>query len=270
MADLGYQEGRNVRYDVRYRTASKETIEQFARELAAAKVDLIWALGSAAAAAAQKVTASIPIVFALAADAVSAGLVRSLAAPGTNATGITMMTSELAAKRLEILGEIFPKARRVGVLHNLGDSASVAQLPFVQNAAQTLGKELMVVEARAPEEFAAAFVQLKRWRAEAFQILANTLFFTHRKVLLDAAAENRWVTVNSSKEYAEAGGVAALRRGLRGQLPAQRRLRGQDTQGRQAGRAAGAATGQIRVRDQPQEREGDGVNDPAVGAAARR
>jgi putative ABC transport system substrate-binding protein len=127
--------------------------------------------------------------------------------PGTNATGITVLNAETGAKRIELLNEIFPKLRRVGVLHNPGDSASIAQLPIVVGSIRALGKELMVVEARAAVEFAAAFAKLAEWRAEALVMLENALYVAHRKTLLDWAAKHRWPTINSSKEYAEAGGV---------------------------------------------------------------
>src|SRR4051794_29719794 len=166
MADLGYQEGRNVHYEVRYSEGSNDKFDQHAREHVSAKVDLIWAASTLAATAAQKATASIPIVFALVGDPVYSGLVRGLAAPGANLTGMSLMISEMWEKRLEILTEIFPTVRRIGALHNPIDSVGAAQLVFVQRGAAALGKELMIVEARAPEEFAAAFAQLKRWQAQ--------------------------------------------------------------------------------------------------------
>jgi putative ABC transport system substrate-binding protein len=209
MAGLGYQDGKNVRYEFRYGDGSGEKAQQNARELVAAKVDLIWAPGSLVVAAAQKATMSLPIVFAITSDPVASGFIRSLPRPGTNATGITNMNAEMGAKRIELLNETFPKLRRVGVLHNPGDSASALQLPVVQQGVRALSKELMVVEARAPEEFAAALAKLAAWRADSLIILESGLYLTHRKTLLDWAAKHRWPTINSSKEYTEAGGVLA-------------------------------------------------------------
>lgn len=207
MAELGYQDGKNVRYELRVGDGTNERARQIARELVAAKVDLIWTTGTQVTAAAQKATATLPIVFALVSDPVASGFVRSLPRPGTNATGITLLNVETGAKRIELLNEIFPKLRRVGVLHNPDDSASAAQLPIVTGAVRALAKELMVVEARAPEEFAAAFAKLAEWRADALVMLENALYVAHRKTLLDRAARHRWPTINSTKEYAEAGGV---------------------------------------------------------------
>jgi putative ABC transport system substrate-binding protein len=100
MADLGYQEGRNVHYEVRYGEGSFERFEQYAREYASAKVDLIWASGTPAATAAQKATASIPVIFALVGDPVFSKLVRDLRAPGANVTGMSLMISEMWEKRV--------------------------------------------------------------------------------------------------------------------------------------------------------------------------
>lgn len=207
MAELGYQDGRNVRYEQRHGDGSFESALHNARELVSANVDLIWAPGSQVVTAARKVTTTLPIVFALVSDPVASGFVRSLPRPGTNATGITVLNAETGAKRIELLNEIFPKLKRVGVLHNPSDSASTAQLPIVVGSIRALGKELMVVEARAAVEFAAAFAKLAEWRAEALVMLENALYVAHRKTLLDWAAKHRWPTINSSKEYAEAGGV---------------------------------------------------------------
>jgi putative ABC transport system substrate-binding protein len=209
MAELGYQDGKNVRYEFRYGDGSNEKAQQNARELVAAKVDLIWAPGTLVVAAAQKATQSLPIVFAIVTDPVASGFIRSLPRPGTNASGITLMSAEMGAKRIEILNETFPKLKRVGVLHHPGDLSSVAQLPFVQRGVRALGKELMVVEARALEEFAAALAKLAAWRADSLVILESGLYLTHRKTLLDWAAKHRWPTINSTKEYTEAGGVIA-------------------------------------------------------------
>ena len=207
MAELGYQDGKNVRYEFRYGDGSNEKAQQNARELVAAKVDLIWAPGTANVTAAQKATMSLPIVFAIVGDAVASRFVHSLPRPGTNASGITLMIPEMSAKRIEILNETFPKLRRLGVLHNPGDSASTAQLSFLQQSVRTMGKEMLVVDARAPEEFAAALAKLAAWRADALVILENALHLNHRQTLLDWATKHRLPSISSSREYADAGGI---------------------------------------------------------------
>ena len=205
MTDLGYQDGKNVRYEFRHGDGSDEKLRRNAAELVAAKVDLIWAPANAAIAAAQKATLSLPIIFAIVSDPVASGFVRSLPRPGTNATGITSMTAETGAKRIQLLDEIVPNLRRIGVLQNPVDSASGPQLSSVQQGARALGKELMVVEARAPEEFSDAFAKLAAWHANALVILDCSLYFFHRKTLSSLAAKHRWPTLTN----AEAGGVIA-------------------------------------------------------------
>jgi putative ABC transport system substrate-binding protein len=209
MSDLGYQEGRNVHYEVRYGEGSIDKFERYARELVSTKVDLIWTSGTPAAMAVQKATASIPVVFALVGDPVYSKLVPNLTDPGANLTGMSLMISEMWEKRLEILTEVFPTVQRIGVLYNPLDSSNAAQLPYMQSGAQKLAREVMIVGVSTSEEFAAAFTQLKGWDAQALLNAESTLFLTNKRALLDGAAQNRWPTVHSSVEYAEAGGVIA-------------------------------------------------------------
>lgn len=209
MADLGYEEGKNVHYETRAGDGSDEKALANARALVAAKVDLIWAPGTATVTAARGATTSVPIAFAIVADPVGSGFVHSLSRPGTNATGIATLNAEIAAKRVQLLDEAFPKIRRVGVLHNPGDSSSVAQLRFIQQGVRALGKDLMVAEARAPEEFSAALAKLAAWRADSLIIVESAFFFIHRKTLLDWATKHRLPTINSTKEYVEDGGILA-------------------------------------------------------------
>ncbi len=207
MADLGYKDGQNARYEIRYGDGSNERALQIAGELAAIKVDLIWTTGTQMTTAARLATTTLPIVFSLVSDPVASGIVRSLARPETNATGITVLNAETGAKRIELLNEIFPKLRRVGVLHNPADAASSVQLPYVSRSIAALGKEMMVVEASSPEQFGVAFARLAEWRSEALVMLENALFVAHRKTLMDLAAKNHWPTINSTREFTEAGGV---------------------------------------------------------------
>jgi putative ABC transport system substrate-binding protein len=207
MAELGYQDGKNVRYELRYGDGSNEKALEVARELLAAKVDLLWAPGTAAVTAAQKATTTLPIVFALVSDPVGSGFIRSLPRPETNATGITNMNSEIAAKRVQILNETFPKIKRVAVLHNPGDLSSVAQVPYLRQGVRSLRKELLVVEARAPEEFEAALSKIAAWRADSLILTENALYLNHRKTLLGWATKRHLPTINSSKDYVDDGGI---------------------------------------------------------------
>jgi putative tryptophan/tyrosine transport system substrate-binding protein len=207
MAERGYQDGKNVRLEVRYSDQNPEKLTRNARELAAAMVDLIWVPGSTVALAAREATAVIPIVFAIVSDPVHSGFVRSLAAPGTNMTGLSLLSSGMWAKRLELLFEVRADIRRLGVLSQPGEPASAAQLPHIQKAAEALGKELLVVGVNSVDEFSLAFGKLKEWRADALIFVETGLFLFHRKLLIDEATKNHWPTVNSSRQYVEVGGL---------------------------------------------------------------
>jgi putative ABC transport system substrate-binding protein len=209
MAERGYQDAKNVRFEVRFSDEDLERLALNARELAAANVDVIWVPGSTVALAARNATTAIPIVFAIASDPVASGFVRSLASPGTNMTGLSLMSSEMWAKRLELLLEVRADVRRLGVLAQPGEPASSAQLPHIQRAAATLGKELLVVEANSADAFSPALQRLKEWRADALVIVEAGLFLIHRKSLIEEATKNRWPTVNSSRQWAEVGGLIA-------------------------------------------------------------
>jgi putative ABC transport system substrate-binding protein len=209
MAERGYQDAKNVRFEVRFADQDLERLALNARELAAANVDVIWVPGSTVALAARNATTEIPIVFAIPSDPVASGFVRSLASPGTNMTGLSLMSSEMWAKRLELLLEVRADVRRLGVLAQPGEPASSAQLPHIQRAAAALGRELLVVEANSADDFPRALERLKEWRADALVIVETGLFLFHRKSLIEEATKNRWPTVNSSRQYAEVGGLMA-------------------------------------------------------------
>jgi len=119
------------------------------------------------------------------------------------------MSSEMWAKRLELLLEVRADVRRLGVLAQPSEPASSAQLPHIRRAAAALGKELLVVEANSADAFPRALARLKEWRADALVIVETGLFLIHRKSLIEEATKNRWPTVNSSRQYVEVGGLIA-------------------------------------------------------------
>jgi putative ABC transport system substrate-binding protein len=207
MAERGYRDAINVRLDMRYSDLDREKLKRNAHELAAAHVDLIWVPGSTPAQAAREATAEIPIVFAIVSDPVYSGFVRSLPAPGTNMTGLSLLSSEMWSKRIELLLEVRAGVRRLGVLSQPGEPASAAQLPHIRKAAEAVGREVLVVEADSPKEFLPALARLKAWQADALVFVETGLFLSHRKALIDEATKNHWATVNSSRQYAEVGGL---------------------------------------------------------------
>jgi putative ABC transport system substrate-binding protein len=207
MTERGYQDGKNVRFEVRHSDMSEEKLRRNARELVATNVDLIWVPGTVGARAAREATATIPIVFAMVSDPIYSGFVRSLASPGTNMTGMSLLLREMWGKRLEILFEVRAEVQRLGVLSQSSDPSTAANLSEIRTAAARFGKELLVVEANSTEEFSPAFGRLKEWRADALVIMETALFLTHRRRLFNEATTNLWPTVNSTRQYAEAGGL---------------------------------------------------------------
>ena len=157
---LGWIEGRTVAIEYRWSEGRPERVAEIAAEFVQQKVDLIVAYGGAAVTV-KKATASIPIVFAPAADPVGIGLVTSLSHPGGNATGLSIQATEAAGKRLELLREVIPKLRRLAILFDGGYAATVQEKDEVRDLARTLGLEVVPQEIRRAEDIASAFAALK-------------------------------------------------------------------------------------------------------------
>jgi ABC-type uncharacterized transport system substrate-binding protein len=208
MREQGFVEGRNIRYEFRVHEGVREKMEAHARELAKSRVALIFVMNTASALAAQKSTGSVPIVFTTVGNPVGVGLVRSLAAPGGNITGFSLMNEAMRAKRVEILHEIAPAAGRIGVLHDARQSTLDAPtLADLHTAAGTFGKELRVVDVGEPARYDEALLQLDRWGAQALLLLESTRIYNHRNALLERVAALRLPLVAATGEYAEAGAL---------------------------------------------------------------
>ena len=211
LGDLGYVEGRNLLIEYRDAKGKPEVFPALAAELVALKVDVIvTAGGSLAALAAKQATTSLPIVFTAVGDPVAEGLVTSLARPGGNVTGLSLVQQELVGKSLELLKQAVPEVSRVALLLKpdaMPDRAKKDRLNAADVAARALGVRLQVVEARGPEDFDRAFSDMTRARAGALAVLATPVFDSERRRLVDLAAKNRLPTVYSYRSYVEAGGL---------------------------------------------------------------
>jgi putative tryptophan/tyrosine transport system substrate-binding protein len=202
LRDLGYVEGRNVVMEYRDATA----------ELVALKVDVIVAGGTPLALAAKQATKTIPIVFATAADPVGSGLVTSLARPGGNLTGLSILAPELVGKRLEQLKQGVPGVSRVAVLWQPGGHDERTDKDILKEAevsARTLGVRLQFVEARGPADLDRAFSDMTRARVGALTVLTSVMFLNERRRLVDLAAKNRLPAVYSAREFVDDGGLMA-------------------------------------------------------------
>ncbi|HEY3194755.1 MAG TPA: ABC transporter substrate-binding protein [Candidatus Dormibacteraeota bacterium] len=211
LRDLGYVEGRNLLIEYRDAAGKTERFPALAAELVALKVDVIVAGGGTLAAlAAKQATTTLPIVFAAVGNPVAEGLVTSLARPGGNVTGLSLVQQELVGKSLELLKQAVPEVSRVALLLKpdaMPDRAKKDRLNAADVAARALGVRLQVVEARGPEDFDRAFSDMTRARAGALAVLATPVFDNERRRLVDLAAKNRLPTVYSYRSYVEAGGL---------------------------------------------------------------
>jgi len=204
---LGYVVGHNITIEYRWADGQNERLPGFAAELVNLKLDVIVTHGGVATRAVQQASTTIPIVIAAADDPLAAGLVASLARPGGNITGLSLMTPDLTAKRLELLKEILPELTRVAVLWNSGNPVSEPELRKAEAAARSLGLQLQSLGMRDPHEFASAFSSVKRERAGALFVLPDAMFFGRRKEIVDLAASSRLPLVAHLREFADAGGL---------------------------------------------------------------
>ena len=209
LKDAGYVEGENVAIEYRWAEGQYERLPAMAAELVRRRVAVIAALGGAPSAlAAKSATATIPIVFNVPGDPVQVGLVPSLARPGGNVTGISFVSAELVAKRLEILRELVPTATRIAVLVNPANAANTeTTLKDVATAASAMDLKIQVVRARTSGEVDAVFASLMRERPDAL-FVGNDTFFNERRVQLAHWASHRAVPATySGRDYAVAGGL---------------------------------------------------------------
>ena len=205
LRDLGWIEGRNVAIEFRWAEGRTERYTEIATEFVRLKVDVIVTAGGAVFATKQ-VTSVIPIVFALALDPIGGGMVTSLARPGGNITGLSLQSTDISSKRLELLREVIPGLRRLAILANAGYSATVVEITEVQAAARSLGLEVATPEIRRADDIAPAFEALKG-RVEALYIVPDPLMFTHRVKINNLALGARLAAISFVREYVEAGAL---------------------------------------------------------------
>src|SRR6266536_426932 len=204
LRDLGYVEGSNVLIEYRDAEGKYDRLPALAADLVALKVDVIVVTNTPAAMAAKQATRTIPIVLAFVADPVGSGLITSLARPGGNVTGLSLLATELVGKRLELLTQAVPGVSRVAVLWHPGDYGERTEndmLEAADVATRALGVQLQVVEARGPEDFDRAFSDMTRARAGAVTVQSTNVFFIERRRLVDLAAKNRLPAIYLVREF---------------------------------------------------------------------
>lgn len=207
LRELGFVEGRNLTIEFRSSQGRHETLPGLAAELTRLSCNVIFAPGSEATLrAVEGANRDTPIVIVTADyDPVATGHVRELARPGGRITGVSMLQTELPAKRLQVVKELLPRARRIGVL---ADAASTGQLKVTQAASSLLGLDLVVHEFKAtPYEFSAAFETFKRGRAEAMVSLGSSFFVSGRKQIPALALQHKLPSVFPNGVWADSGGL---------------------------------------------------------------
>lgn len=207
LRELGYVEGRHFTLEFRAADGQYDRLPGLAAELVRLGVDVIVTAGTPSVRAAKQVTPTLPIVMAVSGDAVSTGLIASLARPGGNVTGSTYFDPELHVKRLELLKEAVPHILRVGVLINpLNPQAMGTTLRALRQVSEALRLDLSLFEARSPEDFERAFAAMARARVDAAQIVDDPMTLGNLPAVARLALDRR-LPSNGAKEYAEAGGL---------------------------------------------------------------
>jgi len=209
LRELGYVEGQNITIEFRWAEGMFDRLPGLAAELVQLKVNVIVAGGAPAAHAAKQATETIPIVMVNVADPVATGLVASLARPGGNITGLSLMLPALVGKQLEMLKEVVPRVSRVALLGNPANPNNASQVRHAQDAARALGVQLQPLEARDLSEIDKAFAVITTERAGVVIVLGDTILLNHRTRIFNHAARRRLPTVSGGSEYAEAGSLLA-------------------------------------------------------------
>jgi putative tryptophan/tyrosine transport system substrate-binding protein len=206
--DLGYDDAQYT-FDPKYAEGRDDRLAALAAEILAGRPDAVLAVAPQPAFAVAKATSTVPIVFVGVGDPVGTGLVASLAKPGGNVTGLSVMAVELTGKRLELLKEVVPTAKQVGVLVSAGNPVNKLELKEANAAAAKLGLVLHPFEVRVAEDFASAFAAFTAQRADAVFVLSSPLVFPNQKIIADSAVKANIPTVCALREYALAGCLIA-------------------------------------------------------------
>jgi ABC-type uncharacterized transport system substrate-binding protein len=211
LRELGYVEGQNMRMEYRYAEGKRDRLPALAAELVRLPVDLIVTWGPGVLAA-KDATTTIPIVMASAFDAVEAGFVNSLARPGANVTGLTLLSVDLTGKRLQLLQEALPQVSRVALLRYVPPPSLAApgvhlMLKETEGAMRALGMALHIMEVRDPADLESAFAAVAGERVDALYVMEQAEFMTQRTQIIALATQRRWPTLCGTRAFVDAGGL---------------------------------------------------------------
>ena len=209
LREQGYVEGQNMAIEFRWAEGQLDRLPALAAELVRLKVSVIVTGSPQAIQAAKQATETIPIVMGAASDPVAAGFIASLARPGGNVTGVSLMTADLVGKQLELLKELLPKISRVALLGNPANSNYAQGLRQAQDAARAFGVRLQPREARDLSDIDGAFAAITTQGSGAVIVLVDTVLLRYRTRIADHAIRRRLPTAFGYREFAEAGGLLA-------------------------------------------------------------
>ena len=207
LRELGYIEGKSIHIEYRFAEGKAERLPELARELVLLKVDAIFTAGTPAIFALREATKTIPIVFFSTSDPIGMGVVASLAHPGGNITGISVLASDLWPKRLELLKEIFPKLSRVAMVWNKGNAGMALEAKATQDVAGPLGITLQDRGVKDPNELEVIFGVVSKDRPDAFLTLMDPVLNSYQKQIIDFLAKNRLPAIFENRAFVEAGGL---------------------------------------------------------------
>ena len=208
LRELGWIEGHTVAIEYRWAEGRTERFAEIAAEFARLKVDVIVTYATPPVIAAKQATTTIPIVSAVMGDPIGTGLVASLARPGGNVTGLSVLAPDIAGKRLELLREVVPGLRQLALLANVSNPITALEVDEVQTAAHTLGLDVIILEIRRPEDIAPAFETLKG-RAQALYVVGDPLLATNRVRINTLALVARLPAIYNERHYVEVGGLVS-------------------------------------------------------------
>ena len=245
LREFGWIDGQNVAIEWRLAEGQLQRLAALAAELANLTVDVIIAASAPAAKAAKEATSTVPIVFLDPGDPVGTGLVRSLARPGGNVTGVTSIAPDLATKRLALLKEAVPTITNVAILFNAAIPPAEIAMTELRVAALAMNLRIQPEPIQGPTGLAEAFSMITKEQASGLVVFPDPLTFSNQEAITKFALINKIPALFGAKEFVDDGGLMSYGPILSGNVSAWRILRGSHSEGHQASRSSSRATNQI-------------------------
>jgi putative ABC transport system substrate-binding protein len=205
LQERGWTDGRNVRFELRYTEGQPDRLPALAADLVQKPVDVMLTAGTESTNAARRATKTIPIVMAAVGDPIAAGFIASLARPGGNVTGASLLATELTAKRLQLLKDTLPALTRVAVLWSAANASVIQKLKQIETAAPLFGVQLHTFELRAPGDLEKGFESAVQFGAQALMTTEDAIQITYRARVVELGKRHRLPVASEFGEFAQAG-----------------------------------------------------------------